>query len=797
MEKREILDSWKEISAYLGRSIRTCQRLEKELGLPVHRLEGRPKARVYAYRDEIDRWILKTQHSERPAFFNNPILKRLIIPASVSVLLIISTLTFLFLFRNKSATPVPALTNNSTVAVVYFKNNTGDEELEHWRRALCELLIYDIAQSRYIDVLPEDRLFGIMNDLGLEDTIDYTPADLEEISSRGKIDNVIYGNYAKAGNTYRISASIRDYKDGKDIHLEPFEGIGEESFFRLVDEITTKVKENLSLSPEQLASDIDRRIEDISTNFPEALKYYTAGRTEHLKGNADQAITLLKKAIEIDPQFALAYRRMGSAYSNIGDWTSGKEFSEKAFDLRDRVADRERLFIEHSHYVRSEQTYAQALETTKKWHALYPDSYLANAAMGIILWFMGDWDESLKYHEIAYMVSGEQHNVGNTMVALQGNGRYDEAEKVYKTLLRNQPNSISRMFHWIPAYHFLLKGNYDYALEEAERDLLMNPASLLPVLFKADTYHLRGDLEKAEKEYLNLLSMAEDSSLEREARKRLASLYWMQGRFEAAADVLEVVWERGEMQTAGFQRGILNYVDRLAHAYLGKTRTVQALGVFDNLMEKSVLDPDPIYFQRIALWGRCKVYWELHSLDDLRKTSDELSKTAKPIMNMIGRWYISHAEGLLALVEGNLPRAIDKFERVISMLPDHTINLEYIQHAEFLESLGLAYYMSGDLEKAQMQYEHIISLTTGRLFYGDIYAESFYWLGKIHEQQGDTKKAIGHYERFLDLRKNCDPGLVDVEDARNRLAALRDPRPGTMAASNASYPSSTAEINTI
>ena len=77
------------------------------------------------------------------------------------------------------------------------------------------------------------------------------------------------------------------------------------------------------------------------------------------------------------------------------------------------------------------------------------------------------------------------------------------------------------------------------------------------------------------------------------------------------------------------------------------------------------------------------------------------------------------------------------------------------------------------MERAQEEYERIISLTVGRYFSGDIHAKSFYMLGKIHEQQGNTAKAIEHYEKFLSLWKNADPGIPEVEDARNRLAELR------------------------
>jgi len=79
---------------------------------------------------------------------------------------------------------------------------------------------------------------------------------------------------------------------------------------------------------------------------------------------------------------------------------------------------------------------------------------------------------------------------------------------------------------------------------------------------------------------------------------------------------------------------------------------------------------------------------------------------------------------------------------------------------------------SGDIEKAREEYERITSLTTGRLNYGDIYAKSFYMLGKIYEQKGWKGKAIEHYQKFLDLWKDADPGIPGVEDARKRLAGL-------------------------
>jgi tetratricopeptide (TPR) repeat protein len=81
--------------------------------------------------------------------------------------------------------------------------------------------------------------------------------------------------------------------------------------------------------------------------------------------------------------------------------------------------------------------------------------------------------------------------------------------------------------------------------------------------------------------------------------------------------------------------------------------------------------------------------------------------------------------------------------------------------------------LNGDLEAAQREYENILTLTTGRLSNGDLYVKSYYQLGKICEQKGDTAKAIENYEKFLDLWKDADPGIAEVEDARKRLAGLK------------------------
>jgi len=109
--------------------------------------------------------------------------------------------------------------------------------------------------------------------------------------------------------------------------------------------------------------------------------------------------------------------------------------------------------------------------------------------------------------------------------------------------------------------------------------------------------------------------------------------------------------------------------------------------------------------------------------------------------------------------------------KAVSLLP-----CEYnIYHAQsvFVNSLASAYFEEGNLEKAQENYEKIIGMTTGRLISNDLYTKAFYMLGKTLEQQGNTTKAIEHYEQFLQLWKDADPGLPEVDDAHIRLSNIR------------------------
>jgi len=215
----------------------------------------------------------------------------------------------------------------------------------------------------------------------------------------------------------------------------------------------------------------------------------------------------------------------------------------------------------------------------------------------------------------------------------------------------------------------------------------------------------------------------------------------------------------------------IGYHRKLAYLYMKLGDPEEALkeqnkawniGVEIHWLEDQILD----------LWVKGWIYTEIKSLDKAKKTAEELrSLIQKSLYKKHIRFY-HNLMGLIELKQENYANAIDYLNKAISLLPYQSSTND--THAFYMNDLALAYYESGDLEKAREEYERITTLTTGRISYGDIYAKCFYNLGKIYEQQGDTSQAIENYEKFLSLWKNADPGLPEVDDAKKRLAGLKD-----------------------
>jgi len=689
-------------------------------------------------------------------------LRKLLIPAVVVIALAVVSIVIWRLLPSKKSVPIPQ--DKPSLAVMYFKNNTGDKNYDHWRSALSDLLISDLAQSKYLRVMGGDKLYNILKQLDLMDADSYSSVDLEKIASRGSVNHILLGNLTKAGDNFRINITLQEADTGELIGSESVDGKGEASIISMVDELTTRIKRNFKLSDIQIESDIDRHIGEVTTRSSEAYKYYHEGIKYDIKGDYPKVIEYMEKAVAVDPDFASAYHAMSWAYGNQGYRSEEKKFLKKAMELSDRLSDREKYNIQGGYYLRqSEKTHDKAIEAFEKLLELYPDDLNGNNDLGILYRRIEEWDKAIKSYEACLKYGGKDIVFfGGLAASYRSKGLFDKARQVLEQYLNNVSDSSGIRERLALNYRY--QGKYELALAEVDKALSLNPTRYQSIRIRGDIHFYMGDLKKAEEEYKKLQERKEPVA-NAQSGQRLGGLYLLQGRFKdfrrIGQEGLGHAERLGQNTWISNITGGLSYVERILGNY------DRALELLNKIWNSAVEDED-FSDQRDTLFSMGITYLKMKSMNEAQQTADRLKKMIEQAMNkkLIRNYY--SLMGDIELEKNNYSKAIEFYKKTLPLLSATSGT-----HLPLSYSTGLAYYKAEDLENARQEYERVISLTSGRQAFGDLYAKSFYMLGKIYEQQDNKTKAIENYEKFLDLWKNADPGLIEVEDARKRLAGLK------------------------
>jgi tetratricopeptide (TPR) repeat protein len=685
--------------------------------------------------------------------------KKLIIPALAFLTLVAAGIILWRILPKKG--PVPPPSGNPSLAVLYFENISADPSLDDWKTGLTELLITDLSQSRYVNVLGSDRIYGLLKKLGLESAKKYSSEDLRRVAEEGRVTYTGSGTIMKAGENIIITFALRNPQTGESIPPHKLECKGEAEITSKLDDLTRLIKADLNLTSTQISSDIDKELGKITTSSPEAYRFYSEGRKVFAKGDWAQSIEFMKKAIALDPEFAMAYRSMWAAYGNMGNSVEQEKYKKKALEFSDRISDRERLQVQAS----TESNPERRIEISNKILDLYPDDYMAHFGIGVTYAYgLEEPDKAIEYLEWC-VKNNKEDALGVVALAQQyrKKGMYDKAKQVLGEYLKTFPDNA--FIRSSLAIAHLCQGELDRALAEADRAFSLNPTDRESISLKGDIFLCRGDLNKAEEEYRKLLK-PEDLFSSINGRHKLGSLDFLQGKFEQGIGELKQALEIAQNLGDKYRQGGMQLW--LTYFYLSFGHLKEALEEADKWM-KIVAEWEPSWHSKcgpLLFKGLC--YIQMNSLEEALKIAEEMK--ALNLRRREKRWYLLLI-GVIELEKKNDAKAIEYLKEALSLIA-HQWESGASDNACFIEPLARAYFQSDDLENARREYEEITRLTTGRLGYGDIYARSFYMLGKIYEKQGNKAEAIANYQRFLDLWKDADPGLPEVPDARGRLAAL-------------------------
>jgi serine/threonine protein kinase/lipopolysaccharide biosynthesis regulator YciM len=665
--------------------------------------------------------------------------------------------------EEEAITPLPE-DGRISVAVMYFENNTGDQKLDHWRFGLQDWLMTDLTQSKYLRVLPDDQLHHILQKMDQLETKQYSSGVLDTIASEEDIQYFILGSFGKAGDNYRLTFKIKESFAREFMDTEIKEGKANE-FHSLIDQATLWAKDKV-LAASQVDDDIDKEIGKISTSSPEALMYYREGINYYRQKKFKESIQSLEKAVGIDPEFAMAYKKIANNYYRREMSDETEKYLLKARELGDRISDRERYLIEGSYLNLVKKDYDQAINTYQGLLELYPEDEEAYLMIGAIYFNLEEWDTALEYYNKVPRSSDKSYGTAciNIAYIFMAKGLYNQARDVLqanKELLSSQVYFIRNLSHT-----YLYEGRYSLALQEVNKAISLAPDDYNNIALLGNIYHLNGDFSLAEKTY-NKLKKADEPLHRGNGSHWMSMLFLLQGKYKKCLDELSegvVYLQKSKLKEIESASQI-----SLAYTWMRLDRVVEALDAAKHALEVAREIRSP-YHQKWALHLQGLAYLKMNKMLDAEKTANQLKKLIEETRNNQHMRHYYHLMGKIDLQKKLVDQSIEKFAEAVSLLSSQAYLLD--DQSFFIDSYASALYKNGNIKEAKINYGRISNLTWGRMKYGDIYAKSFYWLGKINQELGSIVEARENYKIFLNLWKDADHSDAELADAQKQYEVL-------------------------
>lgn len=355
-----------------------------------------------------------------------------------------------------TGTGAPAVSDKPSVAVLYFENNTGNPQLDWLRTGLTDMLVTDLSQSPDVEVLGTDRLVQILTAMHRQDDRVVSFDTVQELAKRASVSSVILGSYVKAGDTIRINLKLQEATTGRILTTERVEAAGESNLFPTVDDLTRRLKAKFApqadptrpLLTSRVAitattgTSFDRDLKEVTTSSIEAYRYYAEGINLHERGRDPAAVPLLEKAIEIDPNFALALTKLAVVHGNMLHSNLRKEYAARALQLVDRLTTRERYYIEGYYYSDRSETVGKAIDAYKKVRELYPDHGPSRHNLALLYSGLERYDEAIReYEELrrrSFEFPGTYASLAFGYASL---GAFDKGQAVLEQYLREHPDA--------------------------------------------------------------------------------------------------------------------------------------------------------------------------------------------------------------------------------------------------------------------------------------------------------------------------------------------------------------------
>jgi serine/threonine protein kinase len=323
-----------------------------------------------------------------------------------------------------------ALTEKDTVVLSDFVNTTGDAVFDG---TLKQALAVQLEQSPYLNLLPDSKIQDALRFMGRKPDERITQDLAREISQRENAKAIIAGSISSLGNDYVITLAATNAQTGDSLARQQVQASGKEQVLKSLDKAASDLRQKLGesiSSVQQYATPL----EQATTSSLEALKQYSLGYSFHNRVEDDPAIAPLKRAVALDPNFAMAHALLGVALSNEGSAAEANTYLKKAYELRDRASEAEKFYIEGHYYDIVTGDYESAVELYERWTRTYPRQNSPWDNLSLAYQTLGAQEKALAAASEALRVDPkDEYGYQNQMVSYLCLNRYDEAKAVAET----------------------------------------------------------------------------------------------------------------------------------------------------------------------------------------------------------------------------------------------------------------------------------------------------------------------------------------------------------------------------
>jgi tetratricopeptide (TPR) repeat protein len=586
----------------------------------------------------------------------------------------------------------PALTERDSLVLADFVNTTGEAVFDG---TLRQALAVQLEQSPYLHVVADQRVRRVLRLMGRSPDERLTNAIARDVCEREGVKAMLSGSVSSMGQSYVVGLEATNCRTGDALAREQREASSRENVLQALGQAASTIRGKLG---ESLASiqKFDTPVDDATTSSLEALKAYSLGEEQRATTADPQSIPFYKKAIQLDPNFALAHARLGVVYGNMRELNLAREYIKKAYALRDRVSELEKLYLENHYYSTVTGEVQKSIETLELYRRTYPRDFTPPNNLAVAYFSIGELEKALEAAQEAVRIEPNHPLPYSNLAAAYGRfGRWDEAKAVCQKAAAQKVDSLTThltlyQIAFLQGDETEMRRQVEWARGRAEEQGMRSA--------EAAAAAYRGKLKQSQE----LTHVAADMALRKDL-KQGAGLVLMAGAAREAFVSDRTLARRGVAEALALDRGPESLV--AAAQVLGLAGdTVQAQALADEARGKMP--------ETDTLFHAVNLPHALAAIALGRNAPDKALEALKPAAPYErGRIVVPYLRGLAHLQAGRGPEAIAEFQKIIDN-PGWGEGRGPLHVGHSLARLGLARAaaLSGDVPKSRRAYQDFLAL---------------------------------------------------------------------------------------